>query len=272
MDTSLAFRVATGGSGLWEPISDVVPTMIHRKNLLHPVFLALSIPAVLLMAGDATWKDKPVPGWTVEDARQLLASSPWSKVVNASITRRQSEDELRAGGQMGQPKGVGYDDVGSPRPRAELPIKSLGDLVKPEPYVAPPTEHLKLQLRWESALPVRAAELKSGVIAPPTLVDDGYSLAVYGVPGEYFKGDPKKLGDPLKGLAVLRREGKKDVRPVSAEVFSTGDGVVVVYVFPLSAEIAKNDGYLVFAAQIGRLVISQAFNLQDMLFQGKLAL
>ncbi len=103
-------------------------------------------------------------------------------------------------------------------------------------------------------------------------MDDGYSIAVYGVPGEYFKGDPKSLGDPLKSMAFLRREGKKDVKPTSAEVFSTGDGVVVVYVFPLSAEISKNDGTIVFGAQIGRLVISQAFNLEEMLFQGKLAL
>lgn len=145
--------------------------------------------------------------------------------------------------------------------------------MKPNPYVAPPTEYLKLRLRWESALPVRVAELKSGFIPPPVSVDEGYSLAVYGIPGDYFKGDPKSLGDPLKSLAALRREGKKDVKPSSVEVFQGGpDGVVVVYVFPLSAEITKNDGYVEFSAQIGRLVIGQAFKVGDMLFQGKLAL
>ncbi len=108
--------------------------MMHRKVLANRVILALSIPAAgLLMAGDAGWKDKPVPGWTVEDARQLLANSPWSKVVSAGITRRQSEDERRAGGQMGEAKGVGYDGVGTPRPKPHLPINSVGDLVKPNP-------------------------------------------------------------------------------------------------------------------------------------------
>jgi hypothetical protein len=124
----------------------------------------------------------------------------------------------------------------------------------------------------EYALPVRAAELKAGVVAPPTLVDDGYSIAVYGVPGDYFKGDSKSLGDPLKKQAVLRRDGQKDVRPSSAEVFSGEDGVVVVYVFPLSAEIGKKDVHIDFAAQIGRLVFSQTFDLAEMEFQGKLAL
>jgi hypothetical protein len=192
--------------------------------------------------------------------------------VVAGITRRQSEDERRAGGEMGQAHGVGYDGVDK-RPRQPFPIQSVGDLVKPNPYVAPPAQFLKLRLRWESALPVRAAELKAGVVAPPTLVDDGYSIAVYGVPGDYFKGDPKSLGDPLKKLAALKRDGQKDVRPSSVEVFQGSDeGVVVVYVFPLSAEIGRKDGHVEFEAQIGRLVFTQSFNLDEMLFQGKLAL
>jgi hypothetical protein len=226
----------------------------------------------MLLTGAPVWLAKPIPSWTSEDARQVLASSPWSTPVVAGITRRQSEDERRAGGQMGEAKGVGYDGVGTPRPKPQLPIKSLGDLVKPNPYVAPPTEYLRLQLRWESSLPVRAAELKAGVIAPPTLVDDGYSIAVYGVPGEYFKGDPKSLGDPLKKQAALKRDGKKDVRPTSAEVFQLGDGVVVVYVFPLSMEINRTDEHVDFQAQIGRLVFTKVFNLEEMEFQGKLAL
>jgi hypothetical protein len=246
--------------------------MIHRRFLSNPKFWVLPLSGAMLMAGDFAWTARQIPNWTEQDARQVLANSPWSRTVTASITRRQSEDERRAGGNMGQPTGVGYDGVGAPRPKPHLPINSVGDLVKPNPYVAPPTEYLKLQLRWESALPIRAAELKAGVIAPPTLVDDGYSIAVYGIPGEYFKGDPKSLGDPLKSLAALKRDGKKDVKPSSAEVFPTEDGTVVVYTFPLSAEIGRNDGQVWFSAQIGRLVIAQSFTLEEMLYQGKLAI
>jgi hypothetical protein len=251
----------------------MLQTMINRRLLRNTIFLALPVSVGLLMAGDTAWKDKPIPGWTGQDVQEVLLNSPWSRIVSAGITRRQSEDELRAGGKMGQPTGIGYDGVGTPRPKPHLPINSVVDLVKPDPYVAPPTEYFKLRLRWESALPVRAAELKSGFIPPPVSGDEGYNLAVYGIPGEYFKGDPKSLGDPLKSLAALKREGKKDVKPSKVEVFQGGpDGVVVVYVFPLSAEITKNDGSIEFSAQIGRLVIAQAFNLEDMLFQGKLAI
>jgi hypothetical protein len=221
------------------------------------------------MAADPAWKDKPIAAWSEADARLVLTNSPWAKSVVAGITRRESEDERRAGGEMGQAKGVGFDGVDDKRPRQPFPIQSPVDLVKPKTYTPPPTGYLKLQLRWESALPVRAAELKAGIVAPPVLVDDGYSIAVYGIPGEYFKGDPKSLGDPLKKLAALKRDGKKDVRPSSAEVFQLGDGVVVVYVFPLSAEISRKDGPVELSAQIGRLVFTQTFNPDEMQFQGK---
>ena len=173
---------------------------------------------------------------------------------------------------MGQAKGVGYDGVDDKRPKPQFPIKTLGDLVKPDPYVAPPTQYLKLRLRWESAFPVRAAELRAGILAPPTLDVDGYTIAVYGVPGEYFKGDPKSLGDPLKKQALLKRDGQKDVRPSSAEVFQRANGVVVVYMFPPSMEITQKDGHVDFEAQIGRLVFAQSFDLEEMQFLGKLAI
>jgi hypothetical protein len=128
-----------------------------------------------------------------------------------------------------------------------------------------------LKLRWESALPIRIAEFKSHAVEAPAVDGEGYRIAVYGIPG-VFKGNLKELGKPLKNLAVLKREGKKDVRPVSAEVFQLESGVVVVYVFPMSAEITKKDGQVRFEAQIGRIVLGQTFELNDMEFMGKLEL
>ena len=70
----------------------------------------------------------------------------------------------------------------------------------------------------------------------------------------------------------MKRDGKKDVRPVSVEVFQREDGLVIVYLFPLSAEITKRDGQLQFQAQIGRIVVAQMFDLSEMEFMGKLEL
>jgi hypothetical protein len=173
---------------------------------------------------------------------------------------------------MGQPRGIGYDGVD---PKSSGPNGSPNSFSGPgsggrSPRSLP--ESITLKLRWESALPVRLAELKSHEIEPPALEGNGYRIAVYGVPGADFKGGPKQLGEPLKNLAALKREGKKDVRPVSVEVFQRENGLVVVYLFPLSAEITKKDRRIEFEAQIGRIVVAQSFDVEEMEFQGKLEL
>ena len=235
----------------------------------------IAASAVLLIAADQPWKTKPPAQWSETDAAQVLASSPWAKEVQAGVTRKMSEDELREGGKMGQPTGLGYDGVDPQSRRWNLPSKP-SDLVLPESdeerrrRTAVPV--LRVKLRWESALPIRIAELKAHQIDPPTLDGEGYRIAVYGLPGGYIKGDPKKLGSPLKDAAYIRREGKKDVRPSSVEAFQQPDGWAVVYLFPPSAEISPNDKQIVFGATIGRIVVLQPFNLSDMIFNGRLEL
>src|ERR1017187_1140330 len=190
--------------------------------------VCLIVAAACLMAADPVWKSKPAAQWTEEDARQILARSPWVKENRAVITRRLTEDQLREGGQMGQPRGVGNEGVDA---------KGSGPKVSPNIFSGPGGDDrsprslpqpITLKLRWESALPVQLAEFKSHEVEPPTLEGEGYRIAVY--------GDPKELGKTLKNLAALKREGKKDVRPVSVEVFQRENGLVVVYLFPLSAE------------------------------------
>ena len=234
--------------------------------------LCLAVTAAHLMAADPVWKTKPAAEWTEEDARLVLSSSPWARDISATVTRRLTEDQLREGGQMGQPRGVGNDGVD---PKGSGPTVSPnvlsgrgGDDRSLRSFARPIT----LKLRWESALPIRLAELKSHEIEPPTLGGDGYYIAVYGVPGGDFKGDPKQLGEPLKNLAALKREGKKDVRPIRVEVFQRENGIVVVYVFPLSTEITKKDQRIQFEAHIGRIVFAHNFELSEMEFVGRLEL
>ena len=228
-----------------------------------------AVACVLVRAADPVWISKSIPDWSEEEARLVLTNSPWARRVTPTILRRQTEDERREGGNMGQPHGVGYDGVDDKR-RAKLPSNPSELLIKGTGPAQPAPQAPKLLLRWESALPVKAAELKARFVEPPTLSGEGYSIAVYGVPGSAFKGDPKSLGEPLKGLAYLRRDGKKDVKPSSVEVFERADGVVVAYLFPPSAEITPGDGRVEFVAQIGRLAFSQFFELAPMMFHGKL--
>jgi hypothetical protein len=234
--------------------------------------VSVTIAAAGLAAADAAWRTKPPGLWTEEDIGQVLTTSPWTKRVTAVVTRRLTEEQLRDGGQLGQPTGVGNEGVDP---------KGSGATVSLNPFSGPGGSDrsarslprpITLKLRWESAQPIRIAEFKSHTVEAPTLEGECYCIAVYGIPGGRFKGDPKELGKPLKNLAVLKRDGKKDVRPVRAEVFQMEVGLVVVYTFPLSAEITKKDGQIRFEAQIGRIVVGQTFDLSQMDFMGKLAL
>jgi hypothetical protein len=240
------------------------------RTFLALAFLVATVTCVI--AADPVWDIKPASQWTEEDAGQVLAHSPWAKPATAVITRRLTEEQLREAGQMGQPQGIGYDGVDP---------KGSGPKVSPNvfngrggddrsPRSLPQT--ITLQLRWESALPVQLAELKLHEIEPPTLPGDGYKVAVYGIPGSGFKGAPERLGQSLKGLAALKRDGKKDVRPVRVGVFQRENDACVVYLFPLSAEISKQDRRIRFEAQIGRIVVAQDFDLGEMGFLGKLEL
>ncbi len=238
---------------------------MYRTRFLR-LMLWFALP---LIAADPAWRSKPIANWTVEDAQQILEHSPWAKTLVAGVARQQTEDERREGGNMGQPKGVGYDGV---QDRKRSLQEAIGNPLVVGKTAPPRSPVIQLLVRWETALPVRAAELKAGVTPPPTLSDDGYIIAVYGVPASLAKGDPASLGKPLKELAVLKREGKKDFHPVSVEVFQLENSVMVAYRFPLSAEISKTDVVVEFSALIGRLQVSQNFLVAEMQFQGKLEL
>lgn len=240
----------------------------RKMPACHRTIRLLLAAASLLTAQGIAWKDKPIAAWTAEDARQVLTDSPWAKTVTAGLARRQNEDERRDGGNMGQPEGVGFDGAGSRQARPTLDAKTIFHSA----YSAPAAESLQVLVRWETALPVESAELKAGEIGPPTLDGEGYKIAVYGIPGPWFNGDPAKLGAPLKKGAVLKRKGKPDIRPSRVEVFATRAGPVVVYLFPAAAEISKDEASVEFDAEIGRVVIKQPFDLRDMTFQGKLEL
>jgi hypothetical protein len=60
-------------------------------------------------------------------------------------------------------------------------------------------------VRWESALPVRAAERKTGETNVPTVDSDHYAIVVYDIP------TPKRwnLANELKGIVFLKRDTKK---------------------------------------------------------------
>jgi hypothetical protein len=225
-------------------------------------FCSVPLAAVLLIAADASWKDKPVSEWNADDAKQVLVDSPWVKVVTPQNIRDLSPDERREGGNMeaGIGKGVGLAGLGilGPRRQAEAIARAH---YKPTPDA--------VVVRWESAMPVRTAEQKAGETDIPTVDKDHYAIVVYDIltPKRY------NLANELKGIAYIRRDTKKNLKPSHVDILRQDDGTAtIVYLFPRKVEITKKDGRLEFVAQIGRLFVSQFFYTWDMQLQGQLEL
>ncbi len=206
------------------------------------------LSALLLMAADQDWKNKQFPEWTEDDAKDLLKDSPWVKTVAATLVKPSGKD-VQVSTPIGRRKH---------REKSDTPVPA---------NVKPPM----LTLRWESALPVREAELKARDVTAPALDDeDHYAIAVYGIPRAMLKDDSKAMADNLRRQALLKREGKQDTKPSSVEILLRDDGPVVLYLFPKSAAFDWRDHKIEFDAQMPGLKFTQAFSFDDMTFHGKL--
>jgi hypothetical protein len=222
--------------------------------------------AVLLSGDDPSWKEKTIPQWDDQDAKQVLAESPWVKSVKLERVRDLSKFERRDGGNMsaGVPPYVGsfwFD------------LSALSGLFGANSEAVAMEHALRWQpdlgnvvVRWESALPVRAAERKAGEAGAPVWDGDYYAIAVYDVHPPFRWN----LANELKGLAFLKRDKKKDMKPSRVQILPHDNGLVtVVYLFSRSAGITGNDSNVRFMAQIGRLFVSQFFFPEEMQLQGK---
>src|ERR1700761_9116461 len=72
--------------------------------------LALLIALAALAADDPAWKAKQVPDWSEDDAKDLLAQSPWVK--SFTPTMKQQDIGSRRGGFGGG--GLGGIGIGMP--------------------------------------------------------------------------------------------------------------------------------------------------------------
>jgi hypothetical protein len=228
------------------------------------------LPMAMLVAADASWQGKQVSEWSEDDAKQVLAESGWVKSVTPTMIKG---SQSSSGPGMGRGGNIGIGIPGFPGGgmgrrggMGQNPNNGNNN-----PNNDPSNQKLPmLTLRWESAMPVREAELKARDVNAPTLEDDAhYAIAVYGVPVTMTNGDSKRLADDCKKKAALKRDGKKDIQPSSVQILRREDGPVIVFLFPRAKEITRDDRRIEFDAQINKLTLTQSFYLEDMTFQGK---
>jgi hypothetical protein len=234
----------------------------------------LLLPVLVLVASgqnDPSWKSKQIPEWSEDDAKQVLTDSPWGKTFTPILKPAENNGSRSPG--MGRGGGIGLGGVGLGIPgMGRRGMGNGGGAQNRQSPDASTAEPPQLNLRWESAITIKTAELKSHNPNPPVIDDQHYAIAVYGVPDRMLSGDPQKLGDQLKKEATLKREGRKDFKPSSVQVLDRPDGRIILYLFPMTNEITRQDHRVEFDARIGRLDILESFFTEEMIWQGKLEL
>jgi hypothetical protein len=244
----------------------IVAAMIERQSgtpgrlRLSPNSASEAKTGEMAAASHPFWNDTPVPQWSEQDAKQLLADSPWVKTVQLDMVRNLSMFERRDGGDLnaGIPTGFGLATAGlwaDWRVVQALEhaheLEGLGTVV----------------VRWESAFPVRGAALKVGETVVPGWVGDYYAIAVHDVKLPFRWN----IENQLKGVSYLKRDMRKDLKPFRVVVLKEAADrlATVVYLFPRSTEIARNGGSVEFVAQIGRLYVVANFMPEDMQIHGE---
>jgi hypothetical protein len=124
--------------------------MVYRTRSCSLLLLTATL---LLAENTPSWKTRPVEQWDNEDAKQILADSPWVGRATLQTIRDRSPAERRDSGDWNTAVGVGLADAAI---FGSLTMAKAIERVRFKP--SPGT----VQIRWESARPVRAAEAMLG--------------------------------------------------------------------------------------------------------------
>jgi hypothetical protein len=232
------------------------------KTILKSLVFPFSV--VVLLAAPA-WNSKKIEQWSEQDAKQILADSPWVRKVTPALMPPLNEDQRRQGGQMGGGESIGMEAF------TPATLTGVGASTAAGKRGRRPMHIATLEVRWESARAVRAAEEKAHEEDPPALADGSYAVAIYDVPG--VDVNQTALPFQLKKDAFLRREGKKDIRAARVDLLPQEGGLAtIVFMFPRSEEFTTEDQRITFLCHIGRLSVAQYFYTAEMAVQGKLEL
>lgn len=126
-------------------------------------------------------------------------------------------------------------------------------------------------VRWESALPVREAQLK---LQQESVGADEpyYAITISGLPSRIANRDPQELRSRLLSDSYLKLKGKKKIALADVKLLTRDDNAVLLLLFPKSQEITAGDKEVEFSTRVARMEIKQKFPLEDMTFDGKLQL
>ena len=238
-------------------------------------FILLSLVCLLAIAAVAlaqdSWAKKPFNQWNDDDLKKFMADSPWAKsqTMSTSAPGGGSMDmgagggggggggDDEAGGGGGGGRGGGGGGAGAARRPATI----------------------NLVMSWQSALPVKQANVRSKMSGPGEVPADAQSYL--NTPDEFYvvlvQGLPQRvaqqaLADQSKVKKSYIKAGKREIPLAKLATRPAGGNVDVVLFFAKTEPIKVEDNEVEVDAKLGMFEMKKKFRLKDMVVNGKLEL
>jgi hypothetical protein len=241
--------------------------------------LAKSLPALVVavlaaapgLAAADFWQTKEPAQWTDKEAKRLLTDSPWA---------RQASISMGTGAQRGRPNRNVAETSDATQGRGQLAnTRSPGGRYgSPDDSGGGAPAEQTVIVRWESAAPVRDAQLKR---EQPAVVAQRfaewsktfYIVSVSRFPLTVPPGPAlDKLVESMAQSATLSFKDKEPLKPARAFFLQDPEGALFVVLFPRADEIGTDDKEVSFELAGGRIEFRSKFALKNMLLRGKLEL
>jgi hypothetical protein len=239
-----------------------------------PIVVPFLAATIVLCAGEL-WSRKNYTEWSAEDVNRVLTHSPWVRQVNALLSTAPREVDR----SVIPPPGASTNNMGGTRGvtdgRWDGGVGSPADDSGPK---------LPVTIRWDTALPVREAlirsrsgdHLSSSEDARHHLDDSlnkpekDYIITVTGLLTNDQARDRERVRKELMGAAKLIRTGKPPVRAENVALDASAGAIQVL--FPRTEPISLADKEVTFQMQFGSMRVEKRFRLKAMIYKGKLEL
>jgi hypothetical protein len=275
---------------------------MHRTRLLR-LGAASAACALALFAADF-WKTKDSSQWNSEEINKLLSDSPWARAKTVQTQQSMPQRGMGRRGGFGYPGG-GYPGGGYPGGGGGYPGggggypggsngggSNGGDGSQAGP--------MNLTIRWDSALPIQQGLMRQGagqadeLKAATAATEKYYVVEVLGLrlpqsrnrsssyPDDQSSnsnddsGQRRNQNDALRSqlldAAQLAPKGKSSIYAQDVQIDGP-DGIDGVrFLFPRTNPINAADKEVDFILNIRRIRVEEKFHLNDMQYEGKLAL
>jgi hypothetical protein len=244
----------------------------------------------MLWAADF-WESKPFTDWNDKELRRVMTNSPWARQTNTMMKNARPTLPPADSPASGFPGGDGSLIREPNLGRAG----GLGPGPASTPPDAPFDQGLPVIIRWQTALPIRQAQMRSkygkeAATAPGAkrILDQDpkvYVISVMGIPGSLVTlGGAETAKHSIQDQTTLTARGKPALHPDAVELVhsgansgansgdNSGDNVDVLLAFPKTFPFTPADQEIEFASRIGTVDVKYRFRLKDMVVRGKLEL